>query len=249
MSNFNLLYESANHVPAPYHFEAMLKFLDWGSSVASLEIEIQYTDRDDFSKEELMAEGLPLEDFWSWKGPITPVWQNRLQARFDTYKSGICKPKDTEPFIMLEYEDRKTLVPRMLEMEENLIQEFFQSIFEAAGREMPLYLGFQFKDYQGNWIRIEGELSFQNLNFTYQESGSVQKTISDWERLQTLMNTIYIADFQSDKAKEELKSSQSFAVYPGDGLWYIAGDSLRKPSGNNRYFDGLENSLREIFAS
>ena len=29
----------------------------------------------------------------------------------------------------------------------------------------------------------------------------------------------------------------------GDGLWYVAGHSLRKPSGNNYYFDELEEKL------
>ncbi|CAM4258054.1 hypothetical protein EWU23_01915 [Cytophagaceae bacterium 50C-KIRBA] len=249
MTNFNLFYESANNVPAPYHFESLIRFIGFGTPEASLEVEIQYTDREDFSKEELIAEGLPTDESWIWKGSISSAWQQRLAARFDTYKSGSCKPRDEEPFIMLEYPNSTTKVPRMLEIEENLIQEFIQSIFETAGRELPLFLGFQFKNELDEWVRIEGELSFENLNFTYQESGSVLKTISDWDRLQALMNTVYIADFQADKAKEELKSIHSFAVYPGDGLWYVAGDSLRKPAGNNRYFDGLENSLREIFKS
>jgi hypothetical protein len=30
-------------------------------------------------------------------------------------------------------------------------------------------------------------------------------------------------------------------------LWYVAGHSLRKPSGNNYYFDELEEKLLLIF--
>ncbi len=62
------------------------------------------------------------------------------------------------------------------------------------------------------------------------------------------MNLVFIAEFQSDKAKENLKKNEVFAVFPGDGRWYIAGDSLRKPSGNNQYFDNLEDTLQTIFS-
>jgi hypothetical protein len=51
----------------------------------------------------------------------------------------------------------------------------------------------------------------------------------------------------SAKALEDLKRSSAFAIFPGDGFWYIAGDSLRKPSGNTNYFDNLEMKLRDLF--
>ena len=38
-----------------------------------------------------------------------------------------------------------------------------QAMFEIDGRELPLYLGFQFKDRAGNWRKIEGEMSFASF--------------------------------------------------------------------------------------
>ncbi|MHA8066322.1 hypothetical protein V7S76_06520 [Aquirufa sp. ROCK2-A2] len=246
--SFQLFYESPNDVPAPYHLEAVFSFADFGTNNSTVEISIQYLDREDFTKEELLEEGLMPEHNWTWKGPLSEAWKERLSLNFSKYKSGSCNPKDSEPFITLELEHNNTAVPRFLEMEENLIQEFMQAIFEKAEKELPLYLGFQFKKENGDWTRIEGILSFSNLNFHYKDSFLDQELfITDWDKIQDLMNLVYIADFQIEKAKEEFKNTQSLAVYPGDGFWYVAGDSLRKPSGNNRYFDNLENKLQDLF--
>jgi len=118
----------------------------------------------------------------------------------------------------------------------------------VAGKELPLYLGFQFKDEFDVWNRYEGEMSFFELNYRYTNSSGQIEVVSDWDQLQSLMNLVYIAEFQSDKAKEELSRKECFAVFPGDGRWYIAGDSLRKPSGNSQYFDNLEETLQNLFS-
>ena len=165
---------------------------------------------------------------------------------FQEYVTGSCSPKDQEPFITLEANDTTPNVPLYLEPQESLIQEFMQAMFEIDGRELPLYLGFQFKDRAGNWRKIEGEMSFSALNFTYLDSEEGQKTFSNWDELQELMNHVFIAEFSADKANQNCKTA-SLAVYPGDGLWYVAGHSLRKPSGNNYYFDELEEKLQFIF--
>jgi hypothetical protein len=125
--------------------------------------------------------------------------------------------------------------------------QLMQAIFEVAGKEYPLFLGFQFKDVNDSWNKYQGDMSFANLNFTYSDSNGTLATISDWDKLQDLVNTIFIAEFITDKALEELKRSSAFAIFPGDGFWYIAGDSLRKPSGNTNYFDILEMKLRDLF--
>jgi hypothetical protein len=125
--------------------------------------------------------------------------------------------------------------------------QLMQAIFEVAGKEYPLFLGFQFKDENDTWNKYQGEMSFANLNFTYSNSSGQVETISDWDKLQDIVNTVFIAEFITDKALEDIKKSSSFAVFQGDGFWYIAGDSLRKPSGNTNYFDILEMKLRELF--
>ena len=244
---FQLFYESPINIPAPYHFEAVFTFSNFYEVNPSVKIVIQYIDREDFSKEELLDEGLSVDNSFEWTGSLPVAWQNRLKNSFEKYKSGSCNPKDAEPFITIELKDTSTRVPRFLAFEENLIQEFLQAIFENAGKELPLFLGFQFKDIQGNWYKFEGELSFFDLNFTYTNGNTDIQTISDWETLQDLIKWVFIAEFQSDKSVDELKSNQSLAIYPGDGRWYIAGDSLRKPSGNNHYFNELEDKLRLLF--
>ena len=245
--DFKLFYESPSDIPAPYHFEALFEFKSFENDKLELSLHVQYVEREDFSSEELIAEGLSVEDKFEWSGDLPIIWKNRLALSFSKYKSGSCDPKDAEPFIAIEAVNSSTYVPRFLDFEENLIQELMQAIYEVAGKEYPLFLGFQFKDENDTWNKYQGEMSFANLNFTYSNSSGQVETISDWDKLQDIVNTVFIAEFITDKALEDLKKSSSFAVFPGDGFWYIAGDSLRKPSGNTNYFDILEMKLRELF--
>jgi hypothetical protein len=245
--DFKLFYESPSDIPAPYHFEALFEFKSFENDKLELSLHVQYVEREDFSSEELIAEGLSVEDKFEWSGDLPIIWKNRLALSFSKYKSGSCDPKDAEPFIAIEAANSSTYVPRFLDFEENLIQELMQAIYEVAGKEYPLFLGFQFKDENDTWNKYQGEMSFANLNFTYSNSSGQVETISDWDKLQDIVNTVFIAEFITDKALEDLKKSSSFAVFPGDGFWYIAGDSLRKPSGNTNYFDILEMKLRELF--
>ena len=245
--DFKLFYESPSDIPAPYHFEALFEFKSFENDKLELSLHVQYVEREDFSSEELITEGLSVEDKFEWSGDLPIIWKNRLALSFSKYKSGSCDPKDAEPFIAIEAANSSTYVTRFLDFEENLIQELMQAIYEVAGKEYPLFLGFQFKDENDTWNKYQGEMSFANLNFTYSNSSGQVETISDWDKLQDIVNTVFIAEFITDKALEDLKKSTSFAVFPGDGFWYIAGDSLRKPSGNTNYFDILEMKLRELF--
>jgi hypothetical protein len=245
--DFKLFYESPSDIPAPYHFEALFDFKGFENEKFALSLHVQYVEREDFSKEELISEGLSVEDKFEWSGELPIIWKNRLAIHFSKYKSGSCDPKDSEPFIAIETANSLSYVPRFLEFEENLVQELMQAIFEVAGKEYPLFLGFQFKNINDLWNKYQGEISFANLNFTYSDSNEAVRTLSDWDKLQEIMNIIFIAEFITDKAIADLKNSQAFAIFPGDGFWYIAGDSLRKPNGNTSYFDTLESKLRDLF--
>ena len=246
---FQLFYESPNNVPAPYHLEASFTFEGFLSDNPRVEVSIHYIDRDDFSREELLAEGLNVEDQFTWSGDLSIAWRNKLETSFLLFQSGSCDPRDEEPFITLEAADTTTAVPISLETEDTLMQEFMQAILEVAGNEMPLYLGFQFTDADGEWIRIEGEMSFFDLKYTYRsggENGPVRFT-DQWNELQELMQVLFIGEFIFEKGVEDLKPKTQFAVYPGDGKWYVAGDTWFRPSGNKAYFDLIEDKLRNLF--
>ena len=246
---FQLFYESPNNVPAPYHLEASFTFEGFLSDKPHVDVSIHYIDRDDFSREELLAEGLNVEDQFTWSGDLSIAWRNRLETAVLLFQSGSCDPRDEEPFITLEAADTSTAVPISLEIEDTLMQEFMQAILEVAGNEMPLYLGFQFTDADGEWTRIEGEMSFFDLKYTYRsggENGPVRFT-DQWNDLQELMQVLFIGEFVFEKGIEDLKPKTQFAVYPGDGKWYVAGDTWLRPSGNKGYFDLIEDKLRNLF--
>jgi len=149
--DFKLFYESPSDIPAPYHFEALFEFKSFENDKLELSLHVQYLEREDFTNEELISEGLSVEDKFEWSGDLPIIWKNRLANSFSKYKSGSCDPKDAEPFIAIEAANSSTYVPRFLGFEENLVQELMQAIFEVAGKEYPLFLGFQFKDENDTW--------------------------------------------------------------------------------------------------
>lgn len=250
MKILKLYYESPQDVPSPYHFESKIDIQLLENNKANVKVEVQYIDREDFSKEDLKAEGLQEENEWSWSGELPAVWVSLLTSRLDTYVKGEASPKSNEPFIGLENEEGKFFKPKhKLDIEDVFIQEFMQAILELAEKEFPLYLGFQFNHSDKKWILIEGELSFSKRQFNYITNGN-QQTIEQvgFESIQDLMNQLFIGEFIGEKAIENLKNKETFAVFPGDGLWYIAGQSWKKPNGNHQYFANLELKLNNIFS-
>jgi hypothetical protein len=250
MQSFKIYYESPQDVPAPYHLEAKLAFELNGKGDLAVQAEIQYVDREDFSKEDLLSEGLQPENHWEWSGNLPAVWKSILVERLKAFRLGEASPKSFEPFIGIELANGEFLKPQAkLEQEDLFIQELMQAVFECAEKEFPLDLGFQFKNVKQEWMLIEGELSFAERIFRYIKNGNQSeiKTI-DFEPIQELMNDLFIGEFFAEKAEEKLKNTHSFAVFPGDGLWYVAGNSWKKPNGNNQYFEHLESQLTKIFS-
>jgi len=250
MKHIKLYYESPQDVPAPYHFGSKIEIQFLNNNKATVQVEVQYIDRDDFSKEDLKAEGLQEENEWTWSGELPLVWVSLLFEHFNSYVLGEASPKSHEPFIGFENETGKFFKPiHKLDLEDLFIQEFMQAILELAEREFPLYLGFQFNHIEKKWILIEGEMSFSQRQFNYITNGNQQliQQVS-FEQIQNLMNQLFIGEFNAEKAAENLKNKESFAVFPGDGLWYTAGHSWKKPNGNNQYFANLELQLNNIFS-
>ena len=103
------------------------------------------------------------------------------------------------------------------------------------------------KDHE--WILVEGELSFSQRSFRYILNGNKSNILqANFEAIKSLMNDLYIGEFSSEKALEKLNHQNCFAVFPGDGWWYVAGNSWKKPNGNQQYFATLEDQLKNIFS-
>ncbi len=249
MNTLNLYYESPQDVPSPYHFESKMVIHLEGNQRGAISVEVQYIDREDFSKEELQAEGLQVENQWNWEGFLPNVWVNRLKTQFGDYLKGEASPKAHEPFIGIEDEKGNFFKPKnKLDQEDIFIQEFMQAILELSEKEFPLYLGFQFNHQFKGWLLVEGEMSFANRKFNYIVNSDESRILEiPFESIQDLMNDLFIGEFIADKAVESLKNKESFAVFPGDGYWYVAGNSWKKPNGNHQYFANLESSLNQLF--
>jgi len=80
--DFKLFYESPSDIPAPYHFEALFEFKSFENDTLKLSLHVQYLEREDFTSEELISEGLSVEDKFEWSGDLPIIWKNRLAISF-----------------------------------------------------------------------------------------------------------------------------------------------------------------------
>lgn len=243
---FQIFLESAQDIPVPYHFEAKIDFL----SEEKAEVAIRFLGREDYTEQDLIAQGLNPKDEWNWNGKIPDTWLNRIQQTIQNFQTKEPKFPDAYSFIGLMDADKVEYFPSQLNQRiEEFSNELMQALFEIIGIEQGLFLGFQFRTPSNEFIRITGEVSFANLNFVYNISKSDEERILNWPEIKKLMNHLFQAEFDPEKANEELKQRNSFSVYIGDGLWYTAGKSWDKPRGIRDYFDKLEFMLNKYFVN
>ncbi|MFM1913246.1 MAG: hypothetical protein RIR51_1084 [Bacteroidota bacterium] len=241
---FELYFESAQDVPAPYHFEAKIECLSKNETIA----QIRFLGREDFTEGDIIAQGLNPKSDWTWKGFLPEIWQNRIQQNLEKFQNKEPHLPDHISFFCAVDKNRNEYFPLNVDQRlEEFYNELMQAIFEMAGIEQGLFLGFQFKDDFGNSLKITGEVSFANLLFNYNINEREEVKTLRWVEIKKLMNHLFMGEFDADLAEEELKHSKSFSVYIGDGLWYTAGKSWSKPRAIKDYFDKLEFMLNKYF--
>lgn len=254
VKKLEIVFDAGGLVPPPFHYAYRLII---APDTAAVEYEIQYLHREELTEEEITDEGFTLEDDWKWEGKLPASWIEVLREQIDkhSWPKKPEQPQQEEAIldIRLLDEKRKPLFegkPADQAVWEYFLQELIQAIYEIAEREAPFQL--MYKEIgQGNAEQeIFLEASFASRTITARKLTSLgtEETVAPaWKTLKGLMKTIYIPEFDYEKASVQEPQKKGKYLYTGDGLWFKFGESLLEPDTKSKSLPRLEESLKELF--
>lgn len=210
-------------LPAPYTYTKTIKIAPKESSLET-EYSLKYTDREDFTEDELMDEGFSGEDDESWKGSINGNWLQTLEQLLDL-KPGEKASSANECIVHLD----GTLIETYGNESkwDYFIQEMTQAIYETAEWEAPLSIRFCKKTSDTDKAPIQQlQISFSNRSAQLSPSKDVA-----WEHVQQLLKLYYLQEFKEGENSKKVPNIAGLYTDPSDGFWYNvqqASSSLHK---------------------
>jgi hypothetical protein len=227
-------------VPAPFCYTKTLKIKTTGS-VLHVEYALEYTDREDFSIEELEEEGFSGDDNESWTGDLHTNWLETVTSLTDFSKGD----KATSANECIVHVDGVLLETYGNETKwDYFIQEITQAIYETASWEQALTIRFCKKESEADKAPI------QKLNIAFASRTAVttkdnkNKSI-DWNNIQQLLKLYYLQEFKEGEHANKVPNQAGIYTDPSDGLWYNIKDS--SAALNKTQKDQLLQILNEIF--
>lgn len=235
-------FQTAPSTPAPFsHYDTFKLFIDSESKI-NVDFSITYIDRDALTEDEILNEGFTLNDNFSWKGGLAPLWIEEFEKILTTSKIIRKREEDEyQDFIEVELEEegkRVTIYPVVKEKWQYFLQELMQAIFEVSKKEDPFKLSYL--DIQGQEsVLLDFEASFATKTFKSSKNGGADK-ILPWAQLQTVMDTVYRAEFIDDYALESKPTKAGKYLSAGDGLWFQLGVAVVETTSKSKDLQKIE---------
>lgn len=225
-------------VPAPFCYTKTLK-ISTTESALQVDYLLEYTDRENFSQDELEDEGFTGEDNESWKGNLNINWLETLTQLTD-YSKG---DKATSANESVVHVDGVLLETYGNESRwDYFIQEITQAIYETATWEQPLTIRFCKKDTDKAPIqKLQISFASRTAGLT---TGDKNKTI-EWNNIQQLLKLYYLQEFKEGEHTNKVPNQAGMYSDPSDGLWYDIKNS--SSSLNKTQREKLLTILEEIF--
>lgn len=227
-------------VPAPFCYTKTLKINATGS-VLHVDYQLQYTDREDFSMEELEEEGFTGDDNESWKGNLHINWLETLNTITNLSKG----EKASSANECIVHVDGNLFETYGNENKwDYFIQEITQAIYETATWEQPLIIRFCKKEKDTDKAPIQKlTISFASKT-AVSTTGDKNKTI-DWKNIQQLLKLFYLQEFNEGEHANKVPNQAGIYSDPSDGQWYNLNDSSKVL--NKTQKEQLQKILEEIF--
>ena len=213
-------FQTAPSTPAPFsHYDTFKLFIDSESKI-NVDFSINF----------------------SWKGGLAPLWIEEFEKILTTSKIIRKREEDEyQDFIEVELEEegkRVTIYPVVKEKWQYFLQELMQAIFEVSKKEDPFKLSYL--DIQGQEsVLLDFEASFATKTFKSSKNGGVDK-ILPWAQLQTVMDTVYRAEFIDDYALESKPTKAGKYLSAGDGLWFQLGVAVVETTSKSKDLQKIE---------
>lgn len=225
-------------VPSPFCYTKTLK-ISTTDTALHVDYLLHYTDREDFSIEELEDEGFTGDDDESWTGELHISWLETLDRITNVVKGD----KATSANECIVHLDGKLLETYGNESKwDYFIQEITQAIYETATWEQALTIRFCKKDTE--------KAPIQKLNISFALRSATlttgdKSTAIEWDKIQQLLKLYYLQEFKEGEHTNKVPNQPGLYSDPSDGLWY---DIKNSSAGLNKILrEKLVSILEEIF--
>ncbi|WP_299252581.1 hypothetical protein [uncultured Cytophaga sp.] len=208
-------------VPAPFCYTKTITIQPTATSL-KLEYKLEYTDREDFTIEELEEEGFSGEDDESWKGEIHLNWLSPITSLLALPK-GEKATSANESLVQVDNTPFQTYG-----QESNwdyFIQELTQAIYETATWEQVLTIRYCKKDQE------KAPIQKLQISFAKRSAQSItdnKQVEINWDLIQQLLKVYYLQEFREGEHNKKIPNEVGTYTDPSDGLWY----EINKSSSN-----------------
>lgn len=204
-------------LPAPYTYTKTLK-ISLKESLLTTEYALNYTDREEFTEDELLDEGFTGEDDESWQGNLNTNWLQTLEQLTDL-KPGEKASSSNECIVRVDGTIHETYGNE--NKWDYFIQEITQAIYETAEWEAPLNIRFCKKNSDTDKAPIQHvQISFSTRNALLNGSKVVA-----WEHVQQLLKLYYLQEFKEGESSKKVPNTAGTFTDPSDGFWYELNNS------------------------
>ncbi|MHA7128134.1 hypothetical protein [Algoriphagus namhaensis] len=223
ITGLEIEYDSGS-IPPPFsHVYRLL--LDWSQGVLSADLVMHYTDREELSEEEILAEGFTPNDDYSAKLDLNPIWTEPIFDKLRETKWNSRQLQD-EGISLALVEKSSTSQPKVPVDQEGwklLAQDLIQAIYETSKKEAPLTIQFRVVT---NEISVDGAITvhFSDREVILDKAGEKEKL--NWDYSIQLMKLVFTPDYNYEIAREEAGKKRGIYIECGDGFWHTLGKGV-----------------------
>lgn len=227
-------------VPPPYSHQYTFQ-LRFEAEQVQVTYDLQYTDRDELTEEEIWEEGFTPNDDYHWQGTLPQIWYTTLLERWSNTEWADPEEVENTPdnalLVTTTQADgtQQAGLPQAQGSWEYLLQELTQAVYEAAQRELPLQL--RYREQQDSEPALDLTLTASFLNRTvkveYLEDERPHQATPAWSTLEPLLSTIYLLDYDAEQATTKPPTRPGKYLDPGDGHWYALGKQVTNVGSRN----------------
>ncbi len=243
-------------LPPPYAYAYTLRAAPTATGL-HVQINWQYTDREELSAEEIEEEGFAVDSDFSWQGTLPTVWTKALAsllANTQLLSASSDGDSSTDFALQLITEDssgrKEQGIPQNYDEWDYHLQELIQGTYEVSGQEQPWYLRYVDvaidKRMPLTEVALEAQFAHRQLIAAVTKKGSLQKITLLWPELRPLIASVYVPDYHEDKIQSQKPRRQGAYLSFGDG-WYELGKSVTNP-GKEDTVKRIKDLMNEIIA-
>lgn len=207
-------------IPPPYSHVFKLK-IGFGKNFLDTQLDMEYTDREDLSEEEILNEGFSLEDDYHFQGEVPKVWEKPLKELYAKSKWSNNRLDQEEGGIYILAKDVHGKVSRTTPLNQQewqfFTQDYIQAIYELSKREAPLQVNYLIVDQAGS-KEISLTVRFSIRKVEVLVNGKMKEI--HWENAKELLGYVFLPDYDYDRAKEKKPSQNGDYIDCGDGYWH-----------------------------